>query len=60
MNSKLEMKNALQYIILSLSVGFLIIGIHQTMTFGLAYAYWIFMLSVSLLLLYKYRKKKED
>jgi hypothetical protein len=54
------MKNALQYILLSLSVGFLIIGIHQTMTNGLAYSYWIFMLSVSLLLLYKYRKKKED
>ena len=44
-------------IIFTLSIGFTLIGIHQTMVVGLAYSYWIFMLSISLLLLYRLRKK---
>ena len=44
-------------IIFTLSIGFFLIGIHQTMMVGIAYSYWIFMLSISLLLLYALRKK---
>jgi hypothetical protein len=45
-------------ILLSLSVVCLIIGIHQLMVNGLMDSYWIFMLCVSLLLLYKMNKSK--
>lgn len=45
-------------LILSLSVAFLIIGIHQIITVGLGDAYWIIMLSVTLLFVYNYRKKR--
>lgn len=45
-------------LILSLSVAFLIIGIHQIITVGLGGAYWIIMLSVTLLFVYNYRKKR--
>ena len=40
-------------IILSLSAGFLIIGIHQTITLGFEVSYWIFMLSISMFLFYR-------
>lgn len=43
---------------ITLSAGFFIIGLHQTMTLGFPYSYWIFMLSISLLLLYKFKKDK--
>ena len=49
-----------QIIIFTLAVGFFIIALHQTMTFGFAYSYWIFMLSAALLLLYKIRKDKAN
>lgn len=45
-------------ILLSLSVVCLIIGIHQLMVNGLMASYWIFMLCVSLLLLYKMNVSK--
>lgn len=45
-------------IILSLTVVIFIIGVHQTFTFGLMYSYWIFMFSIVLLLILKYRKSK--
>ncbi len=48
----------LDAVILSLSVGFFIIGVHQVMTLGIAYAYWLLMLSVILLFWYSIRKKK--
>lgn len=50
------MKKGWGIILLSLSAGLLIIGVHQTMVVGLVHSYWIFMLSVSLLLLYKFAK----
>jgi len=50
------MKKTWGVILLSLSAGFLIIGVHQTMTVGLMHSYWILMLSVCLLLLYKFVK----
>jgi hypothetical protein len=45
-------------ILLSLSVVCLVIGIHQLMVNGLTASYWIFMLCVSLLLLYKINASK--
>ena len=47
-------------IILTLSIGFLLIGIHQSMLVGVINSYWIFMISISLLLLYRLRKKKNS
>ena len=45
-------------IILSLTVVIFVIGVHQTITVGLMYSYWIFMFSIVLLLIFKYRKGK--
>ncbi|MBL0742284.1 hypothetical protein [Chryseolinea lacunae] len=45
-------------IVLSLAVGFLIIGIHQIMTLGLASGYWAVMLSLILYFVYKLKKRK--
>ncbi len=45
-------------IILSLTVVTFVIGVHQTFTVGLMYSYWIFMFSIVLLLILKYRKGK--
>jgi hypothetical protein len=39
-------------ILLSLSAGFLIIGIHQTMVVGFGKAYWALMLALVLFFLY--------
>jgi len=36
----------------------LIIGIHQSILFGIAASYWIFMFSMFLLFLYVYRRGK--
>ncbi len=41
-----------------LSLSFLVIGIHQAITIGLAESYWIFMFSLMNLFLYGYRKNK--
>ena len=47
-------------IILSLCVALFIIGVHQVMVNGLGAAYWILMLSVSLLILYRMRRLKRE
>ena len=47
-------------IIFSLCVGVFIIGVYETMTVGLSYSYWIFMVSVGLLLWFNYRRQKKD
>lgn len=49
----------LDTILLSLSAGFFIIGVHQIITVGLVQAYWIFMLSTVLLIGYQIRKKRQ-
>ena len=58
-----------KHIILSLAAAFLIIGIHQTITLGFEVSYWIFMLTISMYLLYRLmgnvekdpdRKKKRE
>ncbi len=45
-------------IIFALAVATFIIAVHQTFTLGLMHAYWIFMISISFLLLYKMRKNQ--
>ncbi|PIQ49583.1 MAG: hypothetical protein COW03_04315 [Cytophagales bacterium CG12_big_fil_rev_8_21_14_0_65_40_12] len=47
-------------IIFTLCVVSFIIGVHQAMTFGIAQAYYIFMISIGLLFLYRYRKAKRE
>jgi hypothetical protein len=47
-------------IFFSLSVVFFIIGVHQTFILGLLQSYWLFMLSVSMLLLYKLKRRKPE
>ena len=47
-------------IIFTLCVVAFIIGVHQAMTFGIAEAYYIFMISIGLLFLYRYRKAKRE
>ena len=39
--------------------GFFVIGVHQSLVFTIAHAYGLFMVSLVLLFLYGYRKKKE-
>jgi Flp pilus assembly protein TadB len=46
------------FIIVGLAFAFFIIGIHQSMTVGFEYSYWIFMLSICLLLLQRYLRQK--
>ncbi len=45
-------------IIFSLALGFFAIGTHQALIYSIADAYGIFMLSLGLLFLYGYRKKR--
>jgi len=49
----------LDAIILSGAAGLVIIAIHQTITVGIASAYWIAMLGLALFFLYNYRKRKD-
>ena len=51
-------------IILFIAAAFLIIGVHQTITNGFEYSYWIFMIVISMYFLsrligYKSSKEKE-
>jgi hypothetical protein len=46
-------------ILLSLAVGFLIIGIHQTMTVGFSNAYWAIMLALVLFFFLNLRRNKQ-
>ncbi|MFA0961609.1 hypothetical protein AB9P05_07365 [Roseivirga sp. BDSF3-8] len=47
----------LDAILLALAAGFFIIGVHQTITAGIAYSYWPLMLALGMLYLFQYRKK---
>lgn len=46
---------------LMFSLGLMVIGVDQSIRFGFANAYWIFMISLGLIFFYGYRKgqKKE-
>jgi len=51
---------ALDYSLFMLTVGFAIIGGHQTYLHGLMASYWLFMIAVSLLLWYNIRRQKRE
>ena len=46
-------------IVLALSAVALIIGIHQTITYGFGSAYWLYMISIGLFLYFQIRKVKK-
>lgn len=46
-------------LIFSATVALFIIAVHQTITLGFSYSYWIFMLTISLLFLYQLMKGKD-
>jgi hypothetical protein len=46
----------LSVILLCLSIVFLVIGIYESITFGVGEAYWSIMLSVAFFFIYTYRK----
>ncbi len=46
-------------ILFSLAIVFFIIGVHQTFLVGIIESYWLFMLTVTMLLLYKIKKGKQ-
>lgn len=50
-NQKKEPVKWYNIAIIALATGFLIIGVHQTITLGFEVSYWLFMLSISLILL---------
>lgn len=52
------MKNLGDTIIFSLTVVLFIIGVHQTMTWGIGHSYHLLMLSLGGLFFYKLRKEK--
>ena len=43
-----------------LAMAFFVIGTHQALVYSIADAYGIFMLSIGLLLLYTFQKRKES
>jgi hypothetical protein len=45
-------------ILLSLSIAFLIMGIHQIIMVGFGNAYWVLMLAIICFLLYGYQKRR--
>lgn len=46
-------------ILLSLAVGFLIIGIHQTIMLGFGKAYWAIMIALVLFFMLNFRRNKQ-
>ena len=48
----------LDVLILSAAVAFVIIAIHQTFVYGFSEAYWAVMVSMVLLFVYVYRKRR--
>ena len=50
----------IETILLALSAAFLLIGIHQGMTFGVQNSYFFFMVSAGLFLWYTMRKRKSE
>ncbi|MEN8248940.1 MAG: hypothetical protein ABFS32_08410 [Bacteroidota bacterium] len=56
-------RKRIDIVILSLSIVALIVAIHQTVTNGFGESYWIYMISISLILYHQVRrakKKQED
>ncbi|MCH8231487.1 MAG: hypothetical protein IIB82_02385 [Bacteroidetes bacterium] len=47
-------------IILSVAVAFFIIAVHQTITLGFEFSYWLFMIPISLILLNRLIDQRES
>ena len=52
-------KNLVDIIIFALSIVAFVVAVHQTIYYGFGSAYWIYMISISLLLYYQIRKTKK-
>ncbi|WP_207433744.1 hypothetical protein [Sabulibacter ruber] len=50
--------NLKQTIYMALAVAFLVIGVHQSIVAGVMESYWIFMLSVIFLMLFRMNRAK--
>lgn len=46
----------LDYILFSMALGLFVVGTYEAIVLGIGQAYWMFMLSLSLLFLFGYRK----
>ena len=53
------MNSLRQTLLFSAAVAVFIIGIYETMVNGMAASYWIFMIALVLLMLYRYGKQKD-
>lgn len=58
-NKKQKEGTSKKFILLAIAFALFIIGIHQSITVGFEYSYWIFMLSLSLVFLHRYKTQKE-
>ncbi len=56
---KTPKRNLTDIIIFSLSIVAFIVAIHQTVYYGFGGAYWIYMISIALLLYHQIRKAKK-
>lgn len=50
--------SGMKFFLLALAIAFFIIAVHQSITVGFQYSYWIFMLSLSLVLLHRYKSQQ--
>jgi 4-hydroxybenzoate polyprenyltransferase len=57
---KIQKETNKSFLWLAMAFALFVIGIHQSLTVGFEYSYWIFMLSICLLLLHRYKNKAED
>ncbi len=49
-----------QIVLLSLSVVLMVIGVDQTMNYGIQNSYFIFMFTIAVLLYYFYKKRQQE
>ncbi|PTB94720.1 hypothetical protein C9994_11905 [Marivirga lumbricoides] len=49
--------SGMKFFLLALAIAFFIIAVHQSITVGFQYSYWIFMLSLSLVFLHRYKSQ---
>ena len=59
MEQKTPKRDLTDIIVFALSIVAFIIAVHQTVYYGFGYAYWIYMISIALLLYHQIRKAKK-
>ena len=59
MNQSKSKRNLVEIIVFSLSIVAFIVAIHQTINYGFGAAYWLYMISIALLLYHQIRKAKK-